>query len=285
MMIEKKMRRFKIRILAVVMFLFSFLLFAGMANILSAEGKPAQSGKIVVINPAQGGKDNGISVDGKVFEKDIVLGLALSLKDKAPNCGFAVSLTRDKDADLTLSDRITMANMRSPMAFISFHVGASFDSAVRGIKIYTWSKNLGMLSLGTEKKFKSWTDNTPGSQDAGGGEASNETPSAAPGTAPKLKIKPLSEVQEGSSEESQKLASAIKDEISKLPDIPCTLEHAPLADLGGIAAPAVVIEVFQASNPKDKSALLDENIKDSIASAICKGVGNYLSGKKIQNEE
>lgn len=282
MIIEKKIGRFKKRILASVMFLFSFLLFAGMENILSGEGKPAQSGKIVVINPAQGGKDNGISVDGKVFEKDIVLGLALSLKDKAPNCGFTVSLTRDKDADLTLSDRMTMANMRAPLAFISFHVGASFDSAVRGIKIYTWSKNLGMLSLGMEKKFKNWPDNTLGSPDAGGGEASNETAVAA---VPKLKIKPLSEVQESSSEESQKLASAIKDEISKLSDIPCTVEHAPLADLGGIAAPSVVIEVFQASNPKDRGALLDENMKDSLASAICKGVGNYLSGKKIQNEE
>jgi N-acetylmuramoyl-L-alanine amidase len=77
-----------------------------------------------VIDPGHGGYDLGIMSD-EVREKDITLLLARSIETALLKKGRPVSLTRRSDQFLSISDRATVANQKSPDVFISLHLSMS----------------------------------------------------------------------------------------------------------------------------------------------------------------
>ena len=85
-MLDKK------KILLIMGILMSLLIF--MSGDLSATGKK----KIILIDPAHGGKDQGVNMSNDVNEKDITLAVALSIKQLlAGENNLEVFLTRDSD--------------------------------------------------------------------------------------------------------------------------------------------------------------------------------------------
>jgi len=89
----------------------------------------------VVVDAGHGGKDSG-AVAGDVFEKDINLSVALSLKSVLEENGIEVLLTREDDEFLELSDRIGLANTQKADLFISLHCNSFEDSSVSGLECY-----------------------------------------------------------------------------------------------------------------------------------------------------
>lgn len=60
---------------------------------------------LVVIDPGHGGRDPGASGSG-VKEKDVVLGLALALRDRLlEQGGIRVAMTREDDREVILAER------------------------------------------------------------------------------------------------------------------------------------------------------------------------------------
>ena len=96
---------------------------------------------LVVIDAGHGGKDPGASARGYI-EKDVVLGLALALRDRLlEEGGVRVALTRDDDKFLVLQERPEIARRLGADLFISIHADSSGDvSGVRGASIYTLSE-------------------------------------------------------------------------------------------------------------------------------------------------
>lgn len=93
---------------------------------------------VIVIDPGHGGKDPGASSNG-IEEKDIVLNIALILKDKIENAipGSRVILTRENDVFLPLHERSRIANENDASLFISLHCNSFTDDIkVNGAEIF-----------------------------------------------------------------------------------------------------------------------------------------------------
>ncbi len=96
------------------------------------------SRKTIVIDPGHGGKDPG-AVNGKLYEKDVVLDVSKYLKEELEKNGFKVYLTRSSDKYLKLSTRTQYANRKNADLFISIHANAVAKSnahKVYGIETY-----------------------------------------------------------------------------------------------------------------------------------------------------
>lgn len=104
------------------------------------EGPPDKSRPLVVIDAGHGGHDPGASGQG-FQEKDLVLGLAKSLRDEiVREGGVRVALTRDEDRFLVLGERFAIARALGADLFLSIHAdSAGNEDGVSGASIYTLS--------------------------------------------------------------------------------------------------------------------------------------------------
>jgi len=104
----------------------------------------------IVIDPGHGGRDPGaegnMTVNGKntkIYEKDIVLKVALALRTQLIQTypDKRILMTRSTDVYLTLDQRADMANAVSvndneAVIFISIHANASVNSSARGYEAW-----------------------------------------------------------------------------------------------------------------------------------------------------
>jgi N-acetylmuramoyl-L-alanine amidase len=90
----------------------------------------------VVIDPGHGGEDNGAS-HGYVDEDDINLAIACYLGYELREAGITYAMTRDKDEYVSLKQRATFANMKSPDLFISIHCDAFHKDTAHGMTVHT----------------------------------------------------------------------------------------------------------------------------------------------------
>lgn len=97
----------------------------------------------IVIDPGHGGNDWGASIkQGKYLlkEKDVVLIMALRLRDALVREGISVALTRDRDYYLSLPERSDIANNAKGKLFLSLHFNSHADTKVRrGYELYVLS--------------------------------------------------------------------------------------------------------------------------------------------------
>lgn len=86
-------------------------------------------------NPASANKRKGVTV----LEKDLTLAISLKLAKELEKQGATVIMTRVTDTDVSLEDRVTLANSINPDLFLSVHINAHTNSTVDGIETYYWS--------------------------------------------------------------------------------------------------------------------------------------------------
>lgn len=93
--------------------------------------------KTVVIDAGHGGKDPGTS-SGKVYEKDIVLAIALKVGEliKKEHPDVNVIFTRKTDRFIPLNKRAEIANKNKADLFISIHVNFYQSSSITGTETY-----------------------------------------------------------------------------------------------------------------------------------------------------
>ena len=94
--------------------------------------------RTIVIDPGHGGTDSGArSVFNGAFEKDYTLDWAIRLSWLLASNGFNVILTRDRDIEVSLQQRVAMAERANASVFISLHFnsGAS-NRELSGIETY-----------------------------------------------------------------------------------------------------------------------------------------------------
>lgn len=92
---------------------------------------------LIVLDPGHGGVDEGCS-RGNVLEKDINLKIALAAETRLKEKGFRVMLTRDRDRQVTLEERVETANNADADVYVSIHQNACEEqsSGVRGIEVW-----------------------------------------------------------------------------------------------------------------------------------------------------
>ena len=89
-----------------------------------------QQDKFIVIDAGHGGKDPGaISKINGLKEKDVVLLIALKIKQRLESNGFRVYLTRDYDTYVDLYNRAQIANDLKADVFLSIHANSAVSTA------------------------------------------------------------------------------------------------------------------------------------------------------------
>lgn len=91
----------------------------------------------VVIDPGHGGKDPGaLGRRSKLREKDVTLAISKRLAALLRRTGVEVTLTREDDDTLSLSQRTQLANEKGADLFVSVHVNSNPDQKRHGLETY-----------------------------------------------------------------------------------------------------------------------------------------------------
>ncbi len=195
---------------------------------------------LVMLDPGHGGKDGGL-VFAQGQEKSMTLELARAVKKLAAkrDARLTIALTREKDQALSLDERAAISNSSGAALFLSLHAGAGRDARVYVLELDS----------------KSAPQVSGGRKDFIGFETESEQQKMFWGRQ-----------QAAHMQESNSLGRRLMQQLSGRADADPI--QAPVAALGAIDAPAVVIET---------GAGLD---RTKTAEAIVKGIEQYVREKR-----
>lgn len=113
----------------------------------AAAGPPLRAVKTIVLDPGHGGTNEGAKgVSGETLEKVEVLEIARAIRAQLERDypDLKVVLTRDGDDELSLPDRIFVANACEADLFISLHLNASRREGAKGVEVFTLRPDMTM---------------------------------------------------------------------------------------------------------------------------------------------
>jgi len=221
----------------------------------------------IVIDPGHGGKDPGAIGSHGTKEKDIVLDIALRLRDQLMQSGrFKVLLTRDSDTFVSLADRVKFSNEKKADLFISLHINALPQKQFNVTETYYFGPPSDEYTLRIAEQ------ENRGSEVLAGdfkdmikkiGDVMKEQESA--GLAGTLQHSLFSNME--------KYDRVIADNGTKI---------APFVVLLGVDAPSVLVEISCISTQVEEKNLNNPDYRQRITSALEKGIKNYLSQRHTQ---
>ena len=86
-----------------------------------------------VIDASHGGDDHGETLSTTLFEKDVTVALARSLRQELESRAITTLVLRDSDANLSVDQRATFANADHAAIYIALHAASSGH----GVRVYT----------------------------------------------------------------------------------------------------------------------------------------------------
>ena len=225
---------------------------------------------VIVIDPGHGGDDLGATGTGGLLEKDVVLAIALELRELATKKpGFKVVLTRDSDKFIPLAQRTALANSENGLIFISIHANASPSHTLSGIESY-------------------FLDNTDDYAAKRLAEIENAAGSKVAGSELDLILSDM--VQGAKVPHSAELAQTIQREVlsqvkksgwAELHDH--GVKKAPFFVLVGARMPCTLIEVAYIDNEADGQNLATPEFRSALAHGILTGIERYVSAQSKEN--
>ncbi len=222
---------------------------------------PAGAVRTIVVDPGHGGEDTGAR-GGKITEKDLVLGLALRLKAGIESrFGFRVLLTRERDENVPVDRRTSLANNNKADLFISLHANASVQPAVKGAQV---------LSLRLED-YRSRS------------EAVRPTDPPVPvvgGGTRLIEAMPWDLAQLPFAEQSATLAAIVARQLSErgVPLFTRPVVALPLRSLVGANMPAILVETGFLTNTDDQRLLSDPERSNAIIEALLATINEVRHG-------
>ena len=233
------------RLLLSTMFVLAALA-AMPAGVGPAEAKDPTGRFVAVLDPAHGGKDEGVQLTRKVLEKDVTLTIATLVKrnlDDAKN--LTVRSTRTDDSDVAMTDRVGTAIKAQADLFISLHVNAGFEKEAAGYELYF-----------------------PGFE----GQQAARGPSRGESAAIVRDMVRTKHLNEG-----VRFAQMLQKRLDPVfPRMDRGLREAPVPVLQNLSIPAVVLEIGFSTNPNDRKKLQEESIQAAVAKAIAESIREFF---------
>ena len=217
----------------------------------------------ICVDPGHGGEDLGAMGKSKLAEKDITLAVSQKLRKLVQSkLGLRVIMTREKDAEVSLNTRASIANNQQAQMFVSIHVNSSFRKSAFGSETYFVSLNA------TDQEALELARKENQSKENIGESIQND----------ELKMILWNMAQTEYVRESSRLAESVQYELNELLGTRNRgVKQAPFRVLMRAAMPAVLVEVAFISNSGEEKKLLDENFQDRVASAIFNGLSKFIS--------
>jgi N-acetylmuramoyl-L-alanine amidase len=203
--------------------------------------------KTIVVDPGHGGIDAG-AANGEAVEKNLTLAIARRMRTALESrLGATVVLTRDSDVDLSSEARAVLANNNQANLLISVHIGLSTNKQDFG-GIYAMKEGFGA-----------------------------EAGSAGSAEGNRLFV-PWYLGYRASLPASNSAARLLRDELElAIPAWRFPVRQAPLAVLASSAAPSIMLEIGNLSDPVNAQTLLDPAFQTRVAAAAAAAVERYAA--------
>ena len=215
----------------------------------------------IVVDAGHGGHDTGTIGPNGLYEKDLVLEVALRLGKLLENrLGAEVVYTRDDDTFIPLETRTAIANQNQADLFISVHANSSRDPQARGIETYYLNFTTSPEALEVAARENAVSDTSI-----------HELQDLVKKIALKEKVE---ESREFASDVQNSLYSSLAVKGMKNRGV----KKAPFIVLIGANMPSILAEISFVSNPADAKKLKSPDYRQKIAEALYRGVSKYVSG-------
>jgi N-acetylmuramoyl-L-alanine amidase len=222
---------------------------------------------IVALDPGHGGEDPGAIGPKGLREKDVVLSVALALRDKLnalPN--MRAFLTRDADYFVPLAERVKKARRVQADLFISIHADAFTNPAARGASVFALSDR------GATSTAARWLANKENAADAVGGvnlRAHND----ADVLRTLLDMSTAAQVKD-----SLRVGGEVLGQLDRVAHL-----HKPRVEQAGFAVlkapdiPSILVETAFISNPDEEAKLADPAYRKQLVDALLSGIRRYFA--------
>ena len=224
---------------------------------------------VVAIDAGHGGEDPGAIGPNGTKEKDVVLQIALKLRDRinarqVKGSPMRAYLTRDADYFVPLHVRVQKARKVQADLFVSVHADAFFTPSAQGASVFALSHGAASSSAAR------WMASQENKADLIGGMNFGVKDS-------QLQQALLDMSTSAQIKDSLNLGGAILREIGNVGRL-----HKPKVEQAGFAVlkapdiPSVLVETAFISNPNEEAKLSDDHYQNTMADALVRGLQKYF---------
>ena len=223
---------------------------------------------VIALDPGHGGEDPGAIGPTGLKEKDVVLAVALKLRDRLnANPNIRVMMTRDADFFVPLQDRVKKARRVQADLFVSIHADAFFTPAARGASVFVLSDGAASSTAAR------WMADRENAADRVGGVNSNLAVKDASVMRAMLDMSTTAQIKD-----SLKLGSEVLGQIGRVGRLhKARVEQAGFAVLKAPDVPSILVETAFISNPEEEARLRDPDYQNKLVEALATGIARYFA--------
>jgi len=221
---------------------------------------------IVALDPGHGGEDPGAIGPNGLREKDVVLSVALKLRDRLNALpGLRAMLTRDADFFVPLHERVRKARRVQADLFVSIHADAFITPQARGASVFALSQG------GASSSAARWMASRENAADLVGGANIKAHDTTVLRTL--IDMSTAAQIKD-----SLRLGSEVLGQIGKVGRL-----HKPHVEQAGFAVlkapdiPSILVETAFISNPEEESRLRDPDYQLKLVEALSVGIKRYFA--------
>jgi N-acetylmuramoyl-L-alanine amidase len=221
---------------------------------------------VIALDPGHGGEDPGAIGPSGLREKDVVLAIAMQLRDRInANPSMRAMLTRDADFFVPLHERVKKARRVQADLFVSIHADAFLNPEARGASVFALSQG------GASSSAARWMANRENAADLVGGvnaAVKDETVMRA-----MLDMSTTAQIKD-----SLKLGGEVLGQIGKVGKLhKGSVEQASFAVLKAPDIPSILVESAFISNPGEEAKLRDPEYRVQLVEALSNGIQRYFA--------
>jgi N-acetylmuramoyl-L-alanine amidase len=221
---------------------------------------------IVAIDPGHGGEDPGAIGPSGLREKDVVLAVALRLRDRLNALpGLRVMLTRDGDFFVPLQDRVRKARRVQADLFVSIHADAFMTPRARGASVFALSSGAATSAAAR------WIADKENEADLVGGMNQRSVKDAQVLRA-MLEMSTAAQIKD-----SLRVGDEVLQNIGRVGHLhKGRVEQAGFAVLKAPDIPSILVETAFISNPEEEALLRTTKYQDKLVDALVTGMRRYF---------
>ena len=222
---------------------------------------------VVAIDPGHGGEDPGAVGRTGLREKDVVLAIALKLRERLSGIpGMRAMLTRDADFFVPLHERVRKARRVQADLFVSIHADAFLTPAARGASVFALSEH------GATSSAARWMANKENAADLVGG-ANVAAVKDAQVLRAMIDMSTTAQIRD-----SLRIAREMLLHIGGVGRLhKGQVEQAGFAVLKAPDIPSILVETAFISNPEEEARLRDTDYQDRLVEAMATGIRRYFA--------
>ncbi len=240
---------------------------APIAPLTPAEKRKVDRLLVVAIDPGHGGEDPGAIGPSGLREKDVVLQIAMQLRDRLnAKPGVRVLMTRDDDFFVPLAERVAKAQRVQADLFVSIHADAFLTPDARGASVFALSSN----GHGSSAAAR-WMAQRENAADSVGGVNTRVRDTQV--LRAMLDMSTTAQIKD-----SLRVGGEVLDRMGRVGKLHRGhVEQASFAVLKAPDIPSILVETAFISNPQEEDRLRDADYQKKLVEAVFAGIERYFA--------